>query len=105
MTLDEFSQSYKARAFFRATPAQWRILPVLVFREQASYEALISQAWPNPDEEPEYSKNTIKVQMFRLRKLLETRGLTIHIVWGKGYFMTKEDRTKAIELARKAIEQ
>lgn len=104
MTLDEFAESYKARRAFNMSLGQWKIFPLLVFREQASYDALIMRAWPDTDGEPKYPQEVIKVQISKVRNKIKILGLDIQVVWGKGYFMSKEDRNKVIELARRAME-
>jgi DNA-binding response OmpR family regulator len=104
MTMDEFSESYKARMFFHATPGQWKILPLLTFREHVSYESLITSTWNDPDGEPPSAKDTIKAQVSKLRKKLSKFEIRINPVWGSGYYLSREDRTKIIELARKAME-
>jgi len=107
MTLIEFENSYKARKFFGATNFEWRTFSLLVFRDQLNVENAISYLWPDPDGEPTQPKNLINIYVSAVRRKLKARNLEINIktVWGAGYFMTKDDRAKAIELARKAMEQ
>ena len=105
MTYNEFCQSYKVQQVFHATRGQWLFFPLLVFRDQVSYDSLIMSAWPDTNAEPAFPKETIKVQITKLRSKIRQYGLNIHIVWGRGYYMTKEDRAKAIALAEKAMNQ
>jgi DNA-binding response OmpR family regulator len=104
MNFNELEESYKARNFFRLTQQQWQIFCLLVFREQASYNAITQQIWPDPDNEPNNASGTIKVQTLNLRKKLRNSGIIIGTAWGEGYYMTLENRKKAIELAQKAME-
>jgi len=103
LTYNEFCQSYKAQLMFKATRGQWLIFPLLVFREQVDYDTLIMNAWPDTDAEPDNPRETIKVQITKLRSKIKQYGLNIHIVWGRGYYMTKEDRAKALKMAEEAM--
>lgn len=104
MTYDELEQSLKARKFFGLSPGQWKLTSALMVREQLQLQQIYPILWPNPDDEPAEPAELIRAQMHRARARMKDKGLVINLVWGRGYYMTKEDRAKAIELARKAME-
>lgn len=105
MTHDELANSLKARQFFGLSPSQWKLTSALMMRDQLQLSQIYPILWPNPDDEPQKPAELIRAQMHRARERMRDKDLTIKLVWGRGYYMSKEDRAKAIELAKKAMEQ
>ena len=50
-------------------------------------EDLISAIWPDPDQEPDYAHDMVKVYICRLRKILGRDAIETH--YGRGYMMIK----------------
>jgi len=104
MTHDELLTSLKARNFFKLSSAQWQIFSVLVMREQVQKKQIYDMLWPDPDLEPSCSAQIIRLHVWRIKKRIAKFDITITGVQGHGYFMSMFDRTKAIELAKTAME-
>ena len=105
MTYDEFQESFAARTHFRLTKMQWKIFSLVVFREQASYSAIMQSFWPDADNEPLNATTSIKVQMSVIRKKMKPFGVKIGTAWGDGYYMSAKEKERVIEMTRKAMEQ
>ena len=103
MTYEELEQSLQARKFFGATPHEWRLMSALFLREQLYIKQIYPILWENPDWEPENPDVVIRTHISRLKKKLVTIGLTVQVVWGRGYFMSKDDRAKALKMAEEAM--
>jgi DNA-binding response OmpR family regulator len=104
MKMDDFYNSYKARNFFRLSKMQWLIFSLLVFREQASYDAIYRSYYDLKNDEPDDAKGSIKVQVRKMRIKLNKFEIKIGTSWNEGYYMILRDKQKSIELAQQAME-
>lgn len=104
MKMDEFYDSYKARNFFRMSKMQWLIFSLLIFREQASYEAIYRIYYDVKNDEPVDAKGSIKVQVRKMRIKLNKFEINIGTAWNEGYYMILKDKEKVLELTKKAME-
>lgn len=105
MTYNEFEESFAARSYFRLTKMQWKIFALVVFRDQASYSAIMQSFWPDANNEPVNATNSIKVQMSIVRKKLKPFNIKIGTAWGDGYYMSTKEKERVIEMTRKAMNQ
>ncbi len=76
---------------WRTTKMEWKILHILLSRDLARHDALFTLLYGG-DSERGYE--IIKVYVCKLRRKLAWLGVQIHVQWGEGYYMTKEDKEK-----------
>ena len=105
MTYDEFNKSLKAQSFFAFHNQQWRVFCLLVFRPQVNRDIVISAMWEDENKEPDNVLKLVYICICKMRLKLRKFPISIRTAWGEGYYMTKEDRMKAIELAKQAMER
>lgn len=91
---------------FGVTQQQACLLLVLIKRREVTRKMLhnvIESRRPHPKVETE--PKIVDVVICKLRKKLETFGLTIETVWSCGYFMPATDRKKALKMLNDFLEE
>lgn len=105
MTEKELTESLKAQKLFGLSPSQWKIFSVLILREQLKIKQIYDILWADALIEPTQSKEAIQTHIVRIKKRVAKFNLTVNTVWGGGYFLSKSDRARALELAKQAMEK
>lgn len=73
-------------------PQQVEIMHVLArkFPHIATREAIINALWA-PDTQPDTGNKVIDVHICRIRKMLAGTGMSVDVVWGRGYVLRLEE--------------
>jgi DNA-binding response OmpR family regulator len=89
-----------AMASHDALPREWklttgeeRIIRILVSREFASMEGIITALYWDK-EEPIDPEGTIRVMVSKMRKKLRPHGIEIKTHWGRGFYLPAEVRRR-----------
>lgn len=82
------------------TPAQQRIFNCLMKHDRPTTE-MLHHASQRPDAVDVTDLNVARVQLWKMAPVLEAMGVTIHRAWGKGRYITPEDKEKV----RRHVEQ
>lgn len=86
---------------WRLTPSEEDILGVMVNREVATYDAMLTVLY-SAKGRPEAAQKILQVFICRLRKKLEPFGVKIHTFWGRGWSLSPETRASLRAESRKA---
>ena len=83
--LDEDGRLHVGERWIALSPIETRLVRTLLdyFDTVATKESLLESGWPSGT-----SSRTLDVQMTRLRRRLDTIGITVRTVHGKGYTLT-----------------
>ena len=75
------------------SPAEQRTLNCLMKHERPSIEMLYCATVPYSNQ-GETDARAIQVRIHHVRRKLKPYGVHVHLSWGRGYFMTPDDKEK-----------
>jgi hypothetical protein len=98
--MDDEDIVFNCVRLFKVTRQQASLLSVLIRRNEVSKDMMhqIIEKCRPPNKDDQTDPKMVDVVICNLRKRIKKTGLKIETMWGCGYFMKPEMRTKALEL-------